>query len=101
MSYSFDFDLTEVSRSFFRKVADVSEKRDLHHKVGNVARKLVKDFKVERATGMNFSEALHLMEDMVDINVKNLTKREEFEETEERALLLPHCARKHMDDGCD
>lgn len=101
MSYSFDFDLTKVSRSFFQKVADFTERKELHHKVGKIARKLTDEFGIDRATGMNFSDAITLMEDLVEINVKNLSNRKKFEKSDERALLLPHCSRKYMDDRCE
>jgi len=101
MSYSFDFDLTKVSRSFFRKVANFTDRKDLHHRAGKIARKLVNEFSIDEATGMNFSDSIALMEDLVEINVNNLSNRERFEKTDERALLLPHCSRKHMDDQCE
>ncbi|MFP4115791.1 MAG: DUF116 domain-containing protein [Candidatus Aenigmatarchaeota archaeon] len=101
MSYSFDFDLTKVSRSFFREIACLTERSELHRKAGDVSRKLVEKTSLDKLTGIPMSDAITLMEDMVDIHAKNLAREESFRETERRALFLPHCGRKHMDDQCE
>ncbi len=100
MSYSFDFDLTKVSRSFFREVASFTDRSGLHRKTGNISRTLVKKLRVDEMTGIPMTDAITLMEDMVDIHAKNLSMEENFQETEDRALFLPHCSRKHMDSSC-
>ena len=100
MSYSFDFDLTKISRSMFRDLAGFVERKDLHKKTGLISRKLVRAMKVKELTGLHMEDALTVVEDMVDIYAKNLSKEEGFQETEKRALFLPHCARKHMDGNC-
>lgn len=101
MSYSFDFDLTKISRSFFRELASFTEKKEIHRKTGNASRKLARKMKVNEMTGIPMTDAITLMEDMVDIHAKNLTHREQFQKTEKRALFLPHCSRKHMDGECE
>lgn len=100
MSYSFDFDLTKVSRSFFRDMARFVDDKDIHRKLGNTSRSLVNRLNIDGITGVPMGDAIQLMEDMVEIYVKNLSKREGFRETENRALFLPHCSRKYMDRRC-
>jgi len=41
-----------------------------------------------------------LVEDLVDIYVRNVSQTQKFHKTSKRALLLPHCARKYMDNLC-
>ena len=42
MSYRFDFDLTKLSKHLFRDIAEGIEKGRLPHKIGDMARNLVK-----------------------------------------------------------
>ncbi|MEM7821796.1 MAG: DUF116 domain-containing protein, partial [Candidatus Aenigmatarchaeota archaeon] len=39
-------------------------------------------------------------EDLIDINIRNLLEKEKFLKTNKRALFLPHCSRKYMDNRC-
>jgi hypothetical protein len=100
MAYSFTFDLSKFSQSFFADLAKFSERRQLHKKFGKSARHLVTKFRVHKMTGLPVSDALTIIEDMMDAYVKNLSQRERFVKTNKRALLIPHCARKHMDSKC-
>ncbi len=100
MSYSFDFDLTKISRSFFKDVAGFVDRKDLHRKTGNMSRKIVEKMNINEATGIPMTDAITLMEDMVDIHTRNLLHEKEFQDTEKRALFLPHCSRKYMDSRC-
>ncbi len=101
MSYEFDFDLTKISRSFFRELARFSERGDIHSRIGEIVEKAVVRFNIEKMTGIPVTDSVRLMNDMIDIHAKNLSQREEFEETDKRALLLPHCARRFMDNRCE
>jgi len=100
MPYQFDFDLTEVSRSFFREVAEAAHKRRLHRRIGNAAMRLLERCKIQEITGLDFAQALMLLEDFIDIQMKNINDRERFLKTSKRVLLLPHCSRKFMDNRC-
>ena len=100
MSYSFDFDLTKISRSMFRDLAAFIERNELHKKTGKASRKLVRAMKIQEITGLPMEDAVTLVEDMADIYTKNLSTVDDFKKTEKRALFLPHCARKHMDNKC-
>lgn len=100
MPYQFSFDLTKVSRSFFRGVAEAAHKRKLHIRFGDAALRLLERCRVQQITGLDVTHAMMLLEDLVDIQMKNLSNRERFLRTSRRALLLPHCARKYMDNQC-
>jgi len=100
MPYGFSFDLSSVSKSFFRELARVAQQRKLHKRLGVGARNLAEKFKLHEITGLNVSDALLLVEDLIDIHMKNVAERERFTQTKKRALFLPHCSRKHMDNRC-
>ncbi len=100
LAYKFAFDLTGISRSFFREIAKVSEQRNIHRKLGSIAEHMMNKFNLKEATGLPLNDAVTLLNDMVDIYAKNLSQEEDFRRTEKRALLLPHCARKYMDNRC-
>lgn len=100
MAYSFTFDLSKFSQSFFKDIAKFSERRKLHKRVGRSTRHLVEKFRVHKMTGLPVSDALMVIEDLIDAYVKNLAQREKFVKTDKRALLLPHCSRKFMDNRC-
>jgi len=100
MPYGFSFDLSKISKSFFRELARVSKQKELHKRLGNRARHLAEKFHLSEMTGLDVPDALQLVEDLVDVYMKNASERPRFEKTRNRALFLPHCARKHMDNKC-
>ncbi|MEM2766873.1 MAG: DUF116 domain-containing protein [Candidatus Bathyarchaeia archaeon] len=72
----------------------------MHRKVGNALQDIIRKFKIQEATGLNLSDAVKLLEDLVDLEVRNLLETERFRKTRKRALFLPHCSRKYMDSRC-
>ncbi len=100
MPYDFNFDLSDIPRSFFRELARISEERQLHKKLGSRARNLAATFKLSEATGLDVQNILLIIEDFVDVQIQNARQKEMFSKTEKRALFLPHCSRKHMDGSC-
>lgn len=100
MPYKFSFDLSSISKSFFKELARVAAERKLHKRLGMKARHLSNKFKLTEITGLNVPDALQLVEDLVDVYVSNVSERENFEKTKKRALFLPHCSRKYMDNRC-
>jgi len=100
MPYRFSFDLSSISKSFFKELARVAAERKLHRRLGMKARHLSDKFKLTEITGLNVPDALQLVEDLVDVYVSNVSERERFEKTKKRALFLPHCSRKYMDNRC-
>ncbi len=77
-------------------------KYDLCHiaHIGDHAKRHVKAFKLDRATGLNRVEAGALVEDFIEVQVASKIQRDKFEKAQRRALLLPQCARSHMDKRC-
>lgn len=100
MPYGFSFDLSKISKSFFRELARVAHDRELHKRFGTRARHLAEKFRLTEITGLDVPDALQLVEDLVDVYVQNASEREQFEKTRSRALFLPHCSRKYMDNRC-
>jgi len=100
LAYKFSFDITNLSRSFFREIAKISDQRNLHRKLGNIAEHTVETFNIPEVTGLPLTDAVTLINDMVDIYARNLSQEKEFRKTKKRALLLPHCSRKFMDRRC-
>ncbi len=100
MPYGFSFDLSNMSKSFFKELARVAREKNVYRRVGKKTRELAESFKIGEMTGLDVSETLMLVEDLVDVYVRNISERERFLKTRKRALLLPHCARKHMDNKC-
>jgi hypothetical protein len=100
MPYKFSFDLSRISKGFFRELANVASEKRLHRKLGSQARRLAEKFKIQEITGLEVTDALLLVEDLVDIYMRNLAERQVFSKTGKRAILLPHCSRKHMDKRC-
>jgi len=100
MPYKFSFDLTNISKSFFQELARVANEKKIHKRLGMSARHLANKFRLTDITGLNVSDALQLVEDLVDINVRNFSEKERFAKTKSRALFLPHCSRKYLDNRC-
>ena len=82
------------------ELARMAEKRSLHKRLGERARYLAKKFRIAELTGLEIGDALKVIEDLVDIYVRNLSQRNKFTMTTKRAVILPHCSRKNMDNKC-
>jgi hypothetical protein len=67
---------------------------------GNHAKRLVKAFKIDEATGLNLVDAITLVEDLIEVQAANQFQRDKFQKAQRKALLLPHCARERMDKQC-
>lgn len=100
MSYNFSFDLSKMSKSFFKEISKFSEERKIHKKMSNATRYMIEKFNVESITGLQLSDSVTVIEDIIGMNMKNISYRDAFLKTNKRVLLLPHCARKYMDSKC-
>jgi hypothetical protein len=100
MPYRFTFDLSRIPRFFFTEIAKVGYQGGMHKKIGKTIQEIIKKFKIQEATGLNLSDAVTLLEDLIEVQARNLLEREKFEQTRKRALFLPHCSRKFMDNRC-
>jgi hypothetical protein len=100
MPYKFIFDLSRISRFFFTEIARVGYEKGMHKKVGKTAQDMIKKFRIQEATGLDVSDAVILLEDLIDLQARNLIERKKFVQTRKRVLFLPHCSRKYMDNRC-
>ena len=100
MPYKFTFDLSRIPRFFFAEITKASYEKGVHKRLGQTTQELIRKFKIQEATGLNLSDAVILLEDLIDIQARNLVERGKFLKTKRRALFLPHCSRKFMDGQC-
>jgi len=100
MPYKFTFDLSKVPRFFFTEIARVSYQKGMHTTLLHTLQSIISKFKIQEATGLNLSDAIVLIQDLIDLQAVNLMERKKFLQTKKRALLLPHCSRKYMDGRC-
>ncbi len=100
MAYNFTFDLSKLSQSLFKDIAKFSEKEKVPKRMGDLARTLIEKFNVNKITGLPVDDSITIIEDIIDIHLKNSLYREHFLKTNKRALFLPHCCRKYMDSRC-
>jgi hypothetical protein len=100
MPYQFTFDLSKVPRFFFTEIARVSYEKGMHKTLLNTLQEIIKNFRIQEATGLNLSDAIVLLQDLIDVQAVNLLKRRKFLQAKKRAVFLPHCSRKYMDSRC-
>ena len=100
MGYKFTFDFTKLSQTFFREIAKTAEKTRIHRKIKTGAISLVKNFKISEITGLDVSNLIEVVTDLVDIQIKNMVHREDFLNSKKRVLFLPQCLRKHTHGTC-
>jgi len=100
MPYGFIYDLNKVSQNTVNQLLEISYKTGVTKLLSKNAKKLVKIFKLDQLTGLNLTEAITLVEDFIEVQNANNLQRETFEKAETKALLIPHCARSHMDRQC-
>ncbi|MGE5532828.1 MAG: DUF116 domain-containing protein [Bacillota bacterium] len=100
MPYKFTFDLSKVPRFFFTEIALISYQKGMHKSFLTTLNDLILKFKIQEATGLNLSDAVALLQDLIDLQAINTTERGRFLQTKKRAIFLPHCSRKYMDSRC-
>jgi len=100
MPYKFTFDLSKVPRFFFTEIARISYQKGMHKTLLNTLQDIIKNFRIQEATGLNLSDAVVLLQDLIDLQAVNLLERRKFLQAKKRVLFLPHCSRKYMDNRC-
>lgn len=100
MPYKFTFDLSRIPQLFFTELTKISYEKGIHKRMGIKLRDVIKKFRIQEATGLNLSDAIQLLEDLIDMEARNLLERERFKKAGRKALFLPHCSRKYMDNRC-
>ena len=100
MPYKFTFDLSPVPRFFFTELARINYQKGMHKTLFNTLQEMIKKFKIQEATGLDLTDAVVVIQDLIEVQTVNLIQRKKFLQTKKRALLLPHCSRKSMDGRC-
>ncbi len=100
MPYKFTFDLSRIPRFFFTEITKVSYQKNMPKRMGKIAHNIIKKFRIQEATGLNFSDAVVLLQDLIEMQSRNLVERDRFIQSSKRVLFLPHCSRKYMDNRC-
>jgi len=100
MGYNFTFDLSKLTQTLFKEIAEFSEKEKITVRIGDMATNLVKKFDVDRITGLSVCDSVTVIEDFINANIKNSLHKKNFLKTNKRVLFLPHCCRKYMDSRC-
>src|SRR3989337_469757 len=100
MPYKFTYDISKVPRFFFTEIALIGYQRGMHKTFLKTLQDIIRKFRIQEATGLNLSDAVVLLQDLIDLQAVNLIERGKFLKTKKRALFLPHCTRKYMDNRC-
>jgi uncharacterized protein len=100
MPYKFTFDLSKVPRFFFTEIALISYQKGMHKTFLKKLQEIILKFRIQEATGLNLSDSLVLLQDLIDLQAVNMIERGKFLQTKRRALFLPHCSRKYLDSRC-
>ena len=100
MSYKFSFDLTKLPFELFKESEKFSQMANIIENINEIAIDLVKKYNVDKITGLPFSDSITLVEDIIDVQIKNQILKKYFLKSKKRAVFLPHCCRKHMDSNC-
>jgi hypothetical protein len=100
LPYKFNFNLTYISQALLKEIAKLVKEKKLHMRMGETSQRLAEKFRVSEITGLPVSDTLQIIEDLVDIQLQNLSNRDKFLSSRKRALLLPHCSRKYLDKRC-
>ncbi|MFH1102130.1 MAG: DUF116 domain-containing protein [Methanobacteriota archaeon] len=100
MSYNFTFDLSKLSVPLFKEIAKFTEQEHINKKLAHIAHTLVKKFHINELTGLSVDDSVTIIEDLLAIQIKNLASQTGFQNTKKRAIFLPHCCRKYLDNRC-
>ena len=100
MAYKFTFDLSKLPKELFEETTEFCDNKMRGQNIGDAAKKFVKKFKVDKLTGLSNDESKTLIEDIIDIQLKNKVLKKYFQTADKKALFLPHCCRKYIDSNC-
>ena len=81
MPYQFTFDLSKVPRFFFTEIALISYKKGIHKSFLKTLHDIIIKFRIQEVTGLNLSDALVLVEDLIDLHAVNRIERGNFSQT--------------------
>jgi hypothetical protein len=72
----------------------------MHKTLIKKLQEIILRFRIQEATGLNLSDSLVLLQDLIDLQAVNMIERGKFLQTKKRALFMPHCSRKYLDGRC-
>jgi uncharacterized protein len=100
MPYSFTFDLSSLPCGVYSEIALISHNKKMQKNYIKKLQILISSYGIQQAAGLNSSDAVVLLGDMLNLQKINNRERKKFVQTKKRVLFLPHCARKNMDNNC-
>ena len=100
MPYKFTFDISKAPQRFFVELAIVGNQMGMQKVFSKTLQVLIRKFRIQEITGLNIQDAVVVIQDLLQMQTLNLIQKQEFMQTKNRALILPHCCRKYMDSQC-
>jgi uncharacterized protein len=100
MPYKFTFDISTKKYHFFTELMIVSYQKGITKVFFKNLRDIIRKLRIQEAVGFNLDDNIMIIQDLLDMNYLNLMQRRKFLQTKKRALFLPHCSRKYMDNRC-
>lgn len=100
ISYKFNFDLSKFPKELFEETTNFCENKKIYQKISPFAAKIVRKYNLDKIIGLSFHESKILIEDILDVQIKNKILKKYFIKADKKALFLPHCSRKYMDSNC-
>jgi hypothetical protein len=100
MPYKFTFDISKAPQHFFIELAIVGNQMGMQKVFEKTLQELISKFRIQEVTGLDIQDAVVLIQDLLKMQTLNLVQKQEFLQTKNRALFLPHCCRKYMDSRC-
>ena len=100
MPYTFTFDLSKTSQRFFIELAAISKEKSTEKALSENLEILIRKFNIQETSGLDIQDGLELIQDLLEMQALNLAQKQEFMKTKKKAMFLPHCCRKYMDNRC-
>jgi len=100
MPYKFTFDISKKKYPFFTEFLIVGYQKGISKVFFKNLLGIIRKLRLQDATGFNLEDNIMIIQDLLDLNYLNLSQRKKFLQTKNRALFLPHCSRKYMDNRC-
>ena len=100
MPYTFIFDLSKLPCCVYNEIVRISHQKKIQESYLKNLQDLILKYRIQEVTGLNVADAVVLLGDLIYLQKINTVERSKFLQTRERALFLPHCSRKYMDNRC-
>jgi hypothetical protein len=100
MPYKFTFDISKKKYHFFTGLVIFGYQMGISKVFFKNLQTIIRKFRIQEVAGFNIEDPVVLIQDLIDMKCLNLIHRQKFLQTKKRALFLPHCSRKYMDNRC-